>query len=45
MIITLLGVYIVMLGFITLTLFQGHRCFKNIHILQIACFEFLSSVV
>ena len=30
MIVTLLRVYIVIIGFITLTLFQGHRCVRNI---------------
>ena len=30
-IITLLGVYIVILGFMTMSLFQGHRCVKNIN--------------
>ena len=28
---TLLGVYIVMLGLMTLALFQGHRCVRNIN--------------
>ena len=30
-VITLLRVYIVMLGLMTLTLFQGHRCVRNIN--------------
>ena len=31
MIITLLGAYIVILGLMTLTLFQGHRCVRNMN--------------
>ena len=31
MIITLLGVYVVILDLITLTLFQGHRCLRNVN--------------
>ena len=31
MVITLLGVYIVILGLMTLTLFQGDRCVRNIN--------------
>ena len=31
MIITLLGVYIVIVALMTLTLFQGHRCVGNIN--------------
>ena len=31
MVITLLGVYIVILGLIILTLFQGHSCTRNIN--------------
>ena len=31
MIITLLGVYIVIVSLMTLALFQGHRCVKNIN--------------
>ena len=44
MIIILLGVYIVILGLMTLTLFQSHRCIQK-YKLQIVCFGFLSSVV
>ena len=39
--ITLLGVYIVILGFMTFTLFQGHRCVRNIN----CGFWFLSSFI
>ena len=31
MIMTLLGVYIAIVGLMTLTLFQGHRCVRNIN--------------
>ena len=31
MIITLFGVYIVILGLMNLTLFQGHKCVRNLN--------------
>ena len=31
MVIALLGVYIVILGLMILTLFQGHRCVRNVN--------------
>ena len=43
-VITLLGVYIVILGLMTLTLFQGHMCVRHI-ICKFCCFKFLSAVV
>ena len=42
-IISLLGVYIVVIGLMTLTLFQGHRCVQNINC-QLCGFWFLSSL-
>ena len=33
MIITLLGVYIVIRGLMTLTLFQGHNCVRNVNLM------------
>ena len=45
MIITLLGVYIVILDLITLTLFQGQRCVRNItcklHVLDCCPLQFI----
>ena len=43
-IINFLGVYIVILGLITLTLFQGHRCVRNIN-WKLHVLDSLSSLV